>query len=64
MFSCPQLNQNVKTINQNPSRITLTLKDNSVITLDKMPPTLHQKTKEYLEKLKQGKTSNYFSTTF
>ncbi|XP_034429463.1 ubiquitin carboxyl-terminal hydrolase 37 [Hippoglossus hippoglossus] len=50
-----QLNQNVKNINQNLSRIMLTLKDNSVIVLDKMPPTLVQKTKEYLEKLKQGK---------
>ncbi|XP_022595936.1 ubiquitin carboxyl-terminal hydrolase 37 isoform X1 [Seriola dumerili] len=60
-FSCGgasktfQLNQNVKNINQNLNRIMLTLKDNSVITLDKMPPTLVQKTKEYLEKLKQGK---------
>ncbi|XP_060945111.1 ubiquitin carboxyl-terminal hydrolase 37 [Limanda limanda] len=50
-----QLNQNVKNINQNLSRIMLTLKDNSVIVLDKMPATLVQKTKEYLEKLKQGK---------
>lgn len=60
-FSCGgasktfQLNQNVKNINQNVSRIILTLKDNSVITLDKMPLALVQKTKEYLEKLKQGK---------
>lgn len=54
-----QLNQNVKNINQNLNRIMLTLKDTSVITLDKMPPTLLQKTKEYLEKLKQGKTSMY-----
>ncbi|XP_068602511.1 ubiquitin carboxyl-terminal hydrolase 37 [Brachionichthys hirsutus] len=51
-----QLNQNVKTINQNLNRIQLTLKDNSVITLDKLPPTLVQRTKEYLEKLKQAKT--------
>lgn len=42
----------------------LTLKDTSVITLDKMPPTLVQKTKEYLEKLKQAKTSKYTSTYF
>ncbi|KAF7658148.1 hypothetical protein LDENG_00016690 [Lucifuga dentata] len=61
-FSCGgtpkmfQLNQNVKNINQNVNRIMLTLKDTSVITLDKMPQTLAQKTKEYLEKLKQGKT--------
>lgn len=51
-----QLNQNLKNINQNLNRIMLTLKDNSVITLDKMPAALVQKTKEYLEKLKQTKT--------
>ncbi|KAM9850937.1 ubiquitin carboxyl-terminal hydrolase 37 [Aulostomus maculatus] len=51
-----QLNQNVKSVNPNQSRIILTLKDNSIITLDKMPPSLLQKTKEYLEKLRQGKT--------
>ncbi|XP_036964509.1 ubiquitin carboxyl-terminal hydrolase 37 isoform X2 [Acanthopagrus latus] len=51
-----QLNQNVKTINQNLNRIQLTLKDSSAITLDKMSPTLVQRTKEYLEKLKQTKT--------
>uniref|UniRef100_A0A4W6FFB4 Ubiquitin carboxyl-terminal hydrolase n=1 Tax=Lates calcarifer TaxID=8187 RepID=A0A4W6FFB4_LATCA len=50
-----QLNQNVKNFTQNLNRIMLTLKDNSVITLDKMPQSLVQKTKEYLEKLKQGK---------
>lgn len=55
---CPQLNQNVKNINQNVSRLILTLKDNSIITLDKMPLALVQKTKEYLEKLKQGKPGN------
>lgn len=61
-FSCGgaskvfQLNQNVKSISHNGSRITLTLKDSSVIILDKMPTTLAQRTKEYLEKLKQGKT--------
>ncbi|XP_037542228.1 ubiquitin carboxyl-terminal hydrolase 37 [Nematolebias whitei] len=51
-----QLNQNVKSFSQNLNRIMLTLKDNSVITLDKMPPSLVQRTKEYLEKLKQGKS--------
>ncbi|XP_027878252.1 ubiquitin carboxyl-terminal hydrolase 37 [Xiphophorus couchianus] len=50
-----QLNQNVKSFTQNLNRIMLTLKDNSVITLDKMPAQLVQRTKEYLEKLKQGK---------
>uniref|UniRef100_A0A8C3AGY1 Ubiquitin carboxyl-terminal hydrolase n=1 Tax=Cyclopterus lumpus TaxID=8103 RepID=A0A8C3AGY1_CYCLU len=50
-----QLNQNLKIVHQNLSRIMLTLKDNNVIILDKIPPTLLQKTKEYLEKLKLGK---------
>ncbi|XP_059198676.1 ubiquitin carboxyl-terminal hydrolase 37 isoform X1 [Centropristis striata] len=51
-----QLNQNLKTVTQNLTRMVLTLKDNSVITLDKLPPPLVQKTKDYLEKLKLGKT--------
>uniref|UniRef100_A0A3Q3E4J5 Ubiquitin carboxyl-terminal hydrolase n=1 Tax=Labrus bergylta TaxID=56723 RepID=A0A3Q3E4J5_9LABR len=51
-----QLNQNVKNIIHNSNRIILTLKDTSVITLDKVPTTVAQRTKEYLEKLKQGKT--------
>ncbi|XP_034549402.1 ubiquitin carboxyl-terminal hydrolase 37 isoform X2 [Notolabrus celidotus] len=51
-----QLYQNVKNISHSLNRITLTLKDTSVIVLDKMPTTLAQRTKEYLEKLKQGKT--------
>uniref|UniRef100_A0A8C4I7V9 Ubiquitin carboxyl-terminal hydrolase n=1 Tax=Dicentrarchus labrax TaxID=13489 RepID=A0A8C4I7V9_DICLA len=59
-----QLNQNVKTVSQNMNRIMLTLKDNCVITLDKMPSTLVQRTKEYLEKLKQGKPSNYTTSLF
>lgn len=50
-----QLSQNVKSVSQNLNRIMLTLKDNSAITLDKVPTTLLQRTKEYLEKLKQGK---------
>lgn len=49
----------MKTIIQNANRIQLVLKDSSVITLDKLPPTLVQRTKEYLEKLKQGKTGSY-----
>uniref|UniRef100_A0A1A8KJI2 Ubiquitin carboxyl-terminal hydrolase n=2 Tax=Nothobranchius kuhntae TaxID=321403 RepID=A0A1A8KJI2_NOTKU len=51
-----QLNQNVKTVTNNVSRISLTLKDNNIITLDKMSPSVVQRTKEYLEKLKQGKS--------
>ncbi|XP_061579846.1 ubiquitin carboxyl-terminal hydrolase 37 isoform X1 [Cololabis saira] len=60
-FSCGgapktfQLTQNVRSISQNFNRIMLTLKDTSVISFDKMPPSLVQRTKEYLEKLKQGK---------
>ncbi|MEQ2270434.1 Ubiquitin carboxyl-terminal hydrolase 37 [Xenotaenia resolanae] len=54
-----QLNQNVKSLSKNLNRIMLTLKDSSVITLDKMPPQLVQRTKEYLEKLKPGKMGNY-----
>uniref|UniRef100_A0A8C6VR04 Ubiquitin carboxyl-terminal hydrolase n=1 Tax=Nothobranchius furzeri TaxID=105023 RepID=A0A8C6VR04_NOTFU len=48
-----QLNQNVKTVTNNVSRISLTLKDSNIITLDKMSPSVVQRTKEYLEKLKQ-----------
>uniref|UniRef100_A0A8C9Z942 Ubiquitin carboxyl-terminal hydrolase n=1 Tax=Sander lucioperca TaxID=283035 RepID=A0A8C9Z942_SANLU len=50
-----QLNQNLKKVSPTASRIMLTLKDSSVIILDKIPQTLHQKTKDYLEKLKLGK---------
>lgn len=61
-----QLNQNLKNINPYTTRIVLTLKDNNVITLDRMSPSLLQKTKEYLEKLKQGKTilKSYGSANF
>ncbi|XP_015232516.1 PREDICTED: ubiquitin carboxyl-terminal hydrolase 37 isoform X2 [Cyprinodon variegatus] len=51
-----QLNQNVKKLSPSLNRIMLTLKDHSVITFDRMPPQLAQRTKDYLEKLKQGKT--------
>ncbi|KAL6101301.1 usp37 [Pungitius sinensis] len=60
-FSCGrasktfQLNQNLKAVTQNVSRLQLTLKDSSTIAFDKISPTLLQKTKEYLEKLKLGK---------
>ncbi|XP_061923525.1 ubiquitin carboxyl-terminal hydrolase 37 isoform X1 [Entelurus aequoreus] len=52
-----QLNQNVKAIYTNMTRITLNLKEGGSITLDKMPSALTQRTKDYLEKLKQGKTT-------
>ena len=41
------------------SRIMVTLKDSSIITLDKLPAPLVQKTKEYLEKVKQGKQGKH-----
>ncbi|XP_013873136.1 ubiquitin carboxyl-terminal hydrolase 37 isoform X2 [Austrofundulus limnaeus] len=50
-----QLNQNVKTFTQKSSFIRLVLNDNSIITLDKMPLAVAERTKECLEKLKQGK---------
>ncbi|KAM8856582.1 ubiquitin carboxyl-terminal hydrolase 37 isoform 1-T2 [Spinachia spinachia] len=62
-----QLNQNLKAVSQNLSRLQLTLKDRNVIIFDKIPPTLLQKTKEYLEKLKLGKPilkSSYGSANF
>ncbi|XP_018590953.1 ubiquitin carboxyl-terminal hydrolase 37 isoform X1 [Scleropages formosus] len=56
-----QLNQNVKNVvlgpMQNQIRIVVSLKDSSVVTFDKVPVTLAQKMKEYLEKLKQGKSA-------
>ncbi|KAJ8349665.1 hypothetical protein SKAU_G00247950 [Synaphobranchus kaupii] len=54
-----QLNQNVKNVvlspMQSPVRLVVTLKDSSVVTFDRMPGSLAQKTKDYLDKLKQGK---------
>uniref|UniRef100_A0A3P8S300 Ubiquitin carboxyl-terminal hydrolase n=1 Tax=Amphiprion percula TaxID=161767 RepID=A0A3P8S300_AMPPE len=50
-----QLNQNVKHVTQSLNRIILNLKDGSIITMDKIPTSLAQKTKDYLERLKQGK---------
>lgn len=55
----PQLHQNVKKISFATNKITLILKDNRVITLDQMSSTLARKTNDYLEKLMQGKTSNW-----
>jgi hypothetical protein len=40
----------------------VTLKDSSIITLDRLPVSLVQKTKEYLEKVKQGKQSKHTHT--
>lgn len=56
---CLQLNHNVKNVvlgGMHPHRrLMVTLKDSSVVTLDKIPVAVAQKMKEYLEKLKQGK---------
>lgn len=54
---CLQLSQNVKKVTPQLSKITLMLMDKSVIYFDKMPLTLAQKTKEYLEKVKHAKPS-------
>ncbi|XP_055019497.1 ubiquitin carboxyl-terminal hydrolase 37 isoform X1 [Boleophthalmus pectinirostris] len=62
-----QLSQNVKKVAPHANKITLTLKDNSVIFLDKLPLTLAQKTKDYLERLKLGKPvlkTSYGSANF
>ncbi|XP_072301403.1 ubiquitin carboxyl-terminal hydrolase 37 [Eucyclogobius newberryi] len=62
-----QLSQNVKKVAPHVNKLTLTLKDNSVIFLDKLPLTLAQKTKDYLEKLKLGKPvlkTSYGSANF
>ncbi|XP_046902732.1 ubiquitin carboxyl-terminal hydrolase 37 isoform X2 [Hypomesus transpacificus] len=52
-----QLNHNIKNVVHTPSRLMVTLKDSSVVTLDSIPLALAQKVKEYLEKLKQGKST-------
>ncbi|XP_072556239.1 ubiquitin carboxyl-terminal hydrolase 37 [Paramormyrops kingsleyae] len=56
-----QLNQNVKSVVLGPMqsqiRIVVTLKDSSAVSFDKVPVALAHKLKEYLEKLKQGKST-------
>uniref|UniRef100_A0A3P8S1N9 Ubiquitin carboxyl-terminal hydrolase n=1 Tax=Amphiprion percula TaxID=161767 RepID=A0A3P8S1N9_AMPPE len=56
--------QNVKHVTQSLNRIILNLKDGSIITMDKIPTSLAQKTKDYLERLKQGKPGNYMRAHF
>lgn len=72
-FSCGgavktfQLNQNVRKVIPQANKIIVTLKDNSVIHLDNLPLTLAQKTKDYLENLKLGKSvlkTSYGSANF
>uniref|UniRef100_A0A8C7GEH1 Ubiquitin carboxyl-terminal hydrolase 37 n=1 Tax=Oncorhynchus kisutch TaxID=8019 RepID=A0A8C7GEH1_ONCKI len=54
-----QLNQNVKNVMMHSMhtmrRIVVSLKDGSVVTLERIPTAVAEKMKEYLEKLKQGK---------
>uniref|UniRef100_A0A4W5P2M7 Ubiquitin carboxyl-terminal hydrolase n=1 Tax=Hucho hucho TaxID=62062 RepID=A0A4W5P2M7_9TELE len=54
-----QLNHNVKTVMMQSMhtmrRIVVSLKDGSVVTLERIPTAVAEKMKEYLEKLKQGK---------
>ncbi|KAK7168551.1 hypothetical protein R3I93_004769 [Phoxinus phoxinus] len=54
-----QLNHNVKQVSwyqtHGPNRVTLTLKDSSVVMMDKLPMLVAKKMKEYLEKVRLGK---------
>ncbi|XP_051565756.1 ubiquitin carboxyl-terminal hydrolase 37 [Myxocyprinus asiaticus] len=55
-----QLNHNVKQVSwapmHGPNRVTLTLKDTSVVMMDKLPMLVAKKMREYLEVVKHGKT--------
>lgn len=52
-----QLNHNVKNVVHNRSKLMVTLKDSSVVTFDSIPLALALRMKEYLDKLKQGKST-------
>ncbi|KAF5890704.1 ubiquitin carboxyl-terminal hydrolase 37, partial [Clarias magur] len=58
-----QLNHNVKNVVLGPihsqNRLSLTLKDSSVVILEKLPITVAKKLKEYLEVIKQGKQTAF-----
>uniref|UniRef100_A0A8C7FJW6 Ubiquitin carboxyl-terminal hydrolase n=1 Tax=Oncorhynchus kisutch TaxID=8019 RepID=A0A8C7FJW6_ONCKI len=55
------LNHNVNNVVMQPihtmRRIVVTLKDDSIVTLERVPPVVAEKMKEYLEKLKLGKST-------
>ncbi|XP_051564990.1 ubiquitin carboxyl-terminal hydrolase 37 isoform X2 [Myxocyprinus asiaticus] len=55
-----QLNHNVKQVTwapmHGPNRVTLTLKDASVVMMDKLPMLVAKKMREYLDMVKHGKT--------
>lgn len=42
------------------NRLSLTLKDSSVVILERLPITVAKKLKEYLEMIKQGKQTGVF----
>lgn len=42
------------------NRLSLTLKDSSVVILERLPITVAKKLKEYLETIKQGKQTGVF----
>ncbi|XP_016424104.1 ubiquitin carboxyl-terminal hydrolase 37-like [Sinocyclocheilus rhinocerous] len=54
-----QLNHNVKQLScyptHGPNRVTLTLKDSSVVMMDKLPLLVAKKMKEYIEMVRLGK---------
>uniref|UniRef100_A0A4W5RI04 Ubiquitin carboxyl-terminal hydrolase 37 n=1 Tax=Hucho hucho TaxID=62062 RepID=A0A4W5RI04_9TELE len=56
-----QLNHNVNNVVMQPihamRRIVVTLKDDSIVTLERVPAVVAEKMKEYLEKLKHGKST-------
>ncbi|KAM9447985.1 ubiquitin carboxyl-terminal hydrolase 37-like isoform 2-T6 [Salvelinus alpinus] len=56
-----QLNHNVNNVVMQPihtmRRIVVTLKDDSIVTLERVPPVVAEKMKEYIEKLKHGKST-------
>lgn len=58
-----QLSHNVKNVVLGPihsqNRLSLTLKDSSVVILERLPITVAKKLKEYLEMIKQGKQTAY-----
>ncbi|TSK92913.1 Ubiquitin carboxyl-terminal hydrolase 37 [Bagarius yarrelli] len=58
-----QLNHNVKNVILGPihsqNRLSLTLKDSSVVILERLPISVAKKLKEYLETIKQGKQTAF-----
>lgn len=67
MFILLQLNHNVKQVSwyqtRGPNRVTLTLKDSSVVMMDKLSLLVAKKIKEYLETVRLGKPAGMFLLT-